>query len=190
MRHIVAGALRGVLGPRFARRLCAWRARGSAAARPPFPPSPLRGSLFAARASRAYCYLNVDVNATYCRRAAARLPLRASRSGCAPLRGAWLALLRSLSLLAASRLAGLPSCSAVALPSVPAARAVDREPLLRLPPAPLRGARSAVRRCCGARPRCAGRRPVSPLLRLAVGLRARHSSPCPVSTSVLVMPRI
>jgi hypothetical protein len=33
------------------------------------------------------------------------LSLRASRSGCAPLRGAWLALLRSLSLLAASRLA-------------------------------------------------------------------------------------
>jgi hypothetical protein len=35
---------------------------------------------------------------------------------------------------------------------------------------PLRGARSVERRCCDARPRCACVRPVSPLLRLAVGL--------------------
>jgi hypothetical protein len=144
-----------------------------------------------ARASRAYCYLNVDVNATYCRRAAARLSLRASRSGCAPLRGAWLALLRSLSLLAASRLAGLPSCSAVALPSVPAARAVGREPLLRLPSAPLRGARSVVRRCCDALPasrvvarsrRCCG----SPAGSVpGIHIRSRYLNTCQVSTSVL-----
>jgi hypothetical protein len=114
--------------------------------------SPLRGSLFVARASRAYCYLNVDVNATYCRRAAARLSLRASRSGCAPLRGAWLALLRSLSLLAASRLAGLGSCSAVALLSLPAPRGAGRRcaAVAALVPASRIVARS--RRCCGSPP--------------------------------------
>ena len=43
-----------------------------------------------------------------------------------PLRGIRLALLRSLSMLAASRLAIPPSCSAVALLSVPASRGVGR----------------------------------------------------------------
>ena len=45
---------------------------------------------------------------------------------------------------------------------------------------PLRGARSVVRRCCDALPRFAGRRPVSPLLRLAVGLRARYPHSLPI----------
>ena len=138
--------------------------------------SPLRGSLFVARASRAYCYLNVDVNATYCRRAAARLSLRASRSGCAPLRGAWLALLRSLSLLAASRLASLHRAALLRCTPCPlSGRSLVRRCCGAL--SPLRGARSAVRRCCAARPRFAGVRPVSPLLRLAVGLRALRQRP-------------
>ena len=115
--------------------------------------SPLRGSLFVARASRAYCYLNVDVNATYCRRAAARalasrFALRAQVVR--PLRGIWLALLRSLSLLAASRLACLRSCSAVALLSLPAPRGAGRwcAAVAALVPASRIVARS--RRCCGS----------------------------------------
>jgi hypothetical protein len=57
--------------------------------------------------------------------------------------------LRSLSMLAASRLAIPPSCSAVALLSLPAPRAVARAPLLRRPlPASRVFARS--RRCCGS----------------------------------------
>jgi hypothetical protein len=131
--------------------------------------SPLRGSLF------LKCCI-VDTLLQKCHSPLRGLSLRASRSGCAPLRGAWLALLRSLSLLAASRLACLHRAALLRCSPCPLrGRSLVRRCCGAL--SPLRGARSAVRRCCAARPRFAGRRPVSPLLRLAVGLRALRQRP-------------
>ena len=195
MRHIVAGSP-GLYLVRASRIGCALACS--------------RNRRFAAcgsgRASRAYNYLNVDVNATYCRRAAARLSLlRARFAGrvlhcgysvakmsqpaaralasrfalrlCAAARR----LARAVALaLFARRFAARvpPSCSAVALHSLPASRAVARAPLLRRP---LPAARGAVG---GA----ALLRRSSPLRGSSPGLAAvaaRRRAPCPTSTSVL-----
>lgn len=154
MRHIVAGA-----PALYTYRLCAGSRIGCAR-----------------RASRAYSYLNVKVNATYC-----RTPLRGRRFAalvimqrccfsatynsrlCArrfAARHPWI-VQRCCAALHA-RFAGSGSCAAVAALSLSAPRvAVGGAALLRRPS------------------RCAGRRPVSPLLRLDGGLRARHPRPCP-----------
>jgi hypothetical protein len=156
----------------YTHRLCAWRARSSAAARP--PSFNRRCAALCSRrgfivASWIHCCKNVTA-----RCAGSRFALRAQvvRRCAAPL----LALLRSLSLLAASRLASLHRAALLRCSPCPLrGRSLVRRCCGAL--SPLREARSAVRRCCAARPRCAGRRPVSPLLRLAVGLRALRQRP-------------
>jgi len=146
--------------------------------------SPLRGSLFFGPASRAgigCCIVDTLLQKCHARCAGSRFALRAQvvRRCATPL----LALLRSLSSLAASRLASLHRAALLRCSPCPLrGRSLVRRCCGAL--SPLRGARSAVRRCCAARPRFAGRRPVSPLLRLAVGLRARHLRPCLESTFV------
>jgi hypothetical protein len=79
----------------------------------------------------AFCCCIVDTLLQKCHSPLRGLSLRASRSGCAPLRGA-IARAVALALLARRFAARVPpSCSAVALLSLPASRAVGRAPLLR-----------------------------------------------------------
>ena len=153
----------------YTHRLCAWRARSSAAARPPSFNRRCAALSSSSVASWIHCCKNVTA-----RCAGSHFALRAQvvRRCAAPL----LALLRSLSLLAASRLASLHRAALLRCTPCPLrGRSLVRRCCGAL--SPLRGARSAVRRCCAARPRFAGRRPVSPLLRLAVGLRALRQRP-------------
>jgi len=181
MRHIVAG-LPALYTHRLcarcalAYRLCACSRIGCApgvlgvgrCAASPLQ-SPLRGSLFL-----KCCIVDTLLQKCHARCAGSRFALRAQvvRRCAAPL----LALLRSLSLLAASRLASLHRAALLRCSPCPLrGRSLVRRCCGAL--SPLRGARSAVRRCCAARPRFAGRRPVSPLLRLAVGLRALRQRP-------------
>ena len=186
MRHIVAGALRGVL----AYRLCAGVLVGRPLRGLPFPHRRF-AALCSRRALRAldvvlwlHCCKNVTPAArTFASRFALRLCAAARR------------LARAVALALLAR-----RC---------AARVVShRAALLRCPPCPLRG-QWVVRRCCGALlPRSAGRGrrcgAVAPLVPAARGVarsrrccgspagsvpgiyvRAWSPRPCPASTSVL-----
>ena len=151
-------------------------------------PGVLEGRRFAAygsgRASRAYIYLIVKVNATYCR---------------TPLRGSWGAASRVVGRRFAALVIMQRCCSSATYnPRLCARRFAARSP-------------SIVQRCCAAlRARCAGigscaavaarssrcadrgRRcgavaPLSPLRGASPGLAAvaaRRRAPCPASTSV------
>jgi hypothetical protein len=159
----------------YTHRLCAWRARSSAAARPP----PFNRRCAALSSSSVASWIHCCKNVT-ARCAGSRFALRAQvvRRCAAPLRGA-IARAVALALLARRFAARVPpSCSAVALLSWPAARGVGCAPLLRRP---LPAARGAVG---GA----ALLRRSSPLRGSSPGLAAvaaRRRAPCPTSTSVL-----
>jgi hypothetical protein len=146
MRHIVAGSP-GLYSVRGSRIGCAPGVLGPRPLRGLWVGAPLRGSpLFGC------CIVDTLLHKCHARCAASGSRCCA-RSPCSPLRG-------SPSL----HRAALLRCSPCPLRGQWVVRRCCGALL------PLRGARSVERRCCDARPRCACVRPVSPLLRLAVGL--------------------
>ena len=142
----------------YTHRLCAWRARSSAAARP--PPFNRRCAALSSSsvASWIHCCINVTarcagshfaLRAQVVRRCAAPGSRCCARSPCSPLRGSRASIVQRCCAALLARCAGGGSCAAVAAPS-PRCAGRGRRCGAVAPLVPAARVVARSRRCCGS----------------------------------------